>query len=153
MFHMVAVYHALGSKVKSLRDHAGLPRAWAGRRLLTRPAAVDTMKMFGPATTGYAADRILPIVASDRQIPVPPDGMVEVNGQMTEEKIARINALSQKARTPEGLTEAEHEERRLLREEYIAAFRMNLQVQLDNMYVLDEHGNERKLERRSKAKH
>ena len=39
------------------------------------------------------------------------------------------------------------------REEYIAAFRMNLQVQLDNMYVLDEHGNERKLERRSKNRH
>lgn len=111
------------------------------------------MKMFGPATTGYAADRVLPIVASDQQIPVPPDGMVEVNGQMDPEKIARINALAQKARTPEGLTAEEHEERRLLREEYIAAFRTNLQRQLDNMYVLDEHGNERKLEQRAQTRH
>lgn len=72
---------------------------------------------------------------------------------MEPEKIARINALARKARTAEGLTEPEIEEQRLLREEYIAGFRLSLQLQLDNMYILDEEGNEQKLQKRKEQKH
>lgn len=39
---------------------------------------------------------------------------------MDEKKIARINALAKKARTPEGLTPAEKEEQNALRTEYRA---------------------------------
>ena len=43
-----------------------------------------------------------------------------------EAKIRRINELSRKAKSPEGLTEEEIKERTLLRQEYVAAVRMNL---------------------------
>ncbi len=58
---------------------------------------------------------------------------------MTEEKIARINALYHKAKT-EGLTEAEKEEQTLLRKEYIASFRKNLKAQLDTIDVQNPDG-------------
>ena len=61
-----------------------------------------------------------------------------------EEKIQRINALARKAKSPEGLTEAEVQERAQLRQEYVAAVRMNLQAQLENTYIMDEQGNKRK---------
>ena len=38
---------------------------------------------------------------------------------MTDEKIKRINELSRKSRTPEGLTEQEKAEQAALRREYI----------------------------------
>lgn len=52
---------------------------------------------------------------------------------MTQERIARINALAQKACTPEGLTPEEAAEQRQLREEYIAAVRENLRAQLEGL--------------------
>ena len=52
---------------------------------------------------------------------------------MTQERIARINALAQKACTPEGLTTEEAAEQRQLREEYIAAVRENLRAQLEGL--------------------
>ena len=58
---------------------------------------------------------------------------------MTEEKIARINALAKKAKT-EGLTEAEQAEQQALRQEYIESFRRNLKSQLDNTVVLNPDG-------------
>ncbi|MDO4270816.1 MAG: DUF896 domain-containing protein [Eubacteriales bacterium] len=63
---------------------------------------------------------------------------------MTDEKIARINALAQKAKT-EGLTEAERAEQKALREEYIAGFRKSLKAQLDNTVVLNPDGTSYKL--------
>ncbi len=65
-----------------------------------------------------------------------------------EEKIQRINALARKAKSPEGLTEAEVQERAQLRQEYVAAVRMNLQAQLENTYIMDEQGNKRKLHKK-----
>ena len=65
-----------------------------------------------------------------------------------EEKIQRINALARKAKSPEGLTEAEVQERTRLRQEYVAAVRMNLQAQLENTYIMDEQGNKRKLHKK-----
>ena len=63
---------------------------------------------------------------------------------MTQEAIARINALARKAKT-EGLTPEEMAERDRLRQEYIAAVRENLRAQLDNTYLVDEKGNKRPL--------
>ncbi|MGM9662481.1 MAG: DUF896 domain-containing protein [Oscillospiraceae bacterium] len=66
---------------------------------------------------------------------------------MEQWKIDRINALARKAKT-QGLTEEETAERAALRQEYVAAVVGNLTAQLDNTYVVDEHGNKRKLRRR-----
>ncbi len=65
-----------------------------------------------------------------------------------EKKIQRINELARKAKSPEGLTEAEVKERTLLRQEYVAAVRMNLQGQLENTYIVDEQGNKHKLHKK-----
>ena len=51
---------------------------------------------------------------------------------ITQEKIARINALAKKAKTPEGLTPEETAERAALRREYLDAFKQSLTAQLDN---------------------
>ena len=63
---------------------------------------------------------------------------------MTQEKIDRINELARKAKT-EGLTPEETAERDVLRKEYIESVRRSLRGQLDNTYIVDEHGNKRKL--------
>lgn len=63
---------------------------------------------------------------------------------MLKDTIARINELARKAKT-EPLTEEELAERDALRKEYIAAVKRNLTAQLDNTYLVDEHGNKRKL--------
>ena len=54
---------------------------------------------------------------------------------MEQEKIDRLNALAQKAKTDEGLTEAEKQERGLLRREYLDAIRANLEQQLEHTYL------------------
>ena len=64
---------------------------------------------------------------------------------MNQEKIDRINALARKAKTPEGLTEAELRERDALRREYIDSVVGNLRGQLDNTYLVDKQGNKKKL--------
>jgi uncharacterized protein YnzC (UPF0291/DUF896 family) len=66
---------------------------------------------------------------------------------MLDERIARLNELTKKASCGE-LTAEETQERAQLRREYIDAFRASLTAQLDNTYILDEHGNKRKLQRR-----
>ena len=48
-------------------------------------------------------------------------------------KIDRINELSKKSKTLEGLTDSEKTPQKSLREEYIAAFRENLKAQLDQI--------------------
>lgn len=58
---------------------------------------------------------------------------------MTEEKIARINALYHKSKA-EGLTAEEKMEQATLRKEYIAAIRADLQGTLDNVSVLKPDG-------------
>lgn len=63
---------------------------------------------------------------------------------MEQAKIARINALAHKAKA-EGLTPEETAERDALRREYIAAVRASLVGQLENTYIVDEHGNKRKI--------
>ena len=67
---------------------------------------------------------------------------------MLEEKLLRINELAKKAKTPEGLTDAEKAEQQQLRQEYIAEWRQGVTQVLDNTYIMDEHGNKRKLEKK-----
>ncbi len=54
---------------------------------------------------------------------------------MEQEKIDRLNALARKAKADEGLTEAEKQERGLLRREYLDAIRANLEQQLEHTYL------------------
>ncbi|MDD6275245.1 MAG: DUF896 domain-containing protein [Clostridia bacterium] len=71
---------------------------------------------------------------------------------MEQSRIDRINELARKARTPEGLTDAEIAERDILRAEYIASFRQSLVSQLENTYIVDEHGNKRKVTSKKKRR-
>ena len=64
---------------------------------------------------------------------------------MDQKQIDRLNELAKKAKSPEGLTEWETAERAALRREYIDLVVGNLARELDNTYVVDEHGNKRKL--------
>ncbi len=53
--------------------------------------------------------------------------------------IERINELARKARA-EGLTPEEKAEQQKLRQEYIAAVRMNLRTQLDSIDIQEKDG-------------
>ncbi len=66
---------------------------------------------------------------------------------MTQEKIARINALARKAKA-EDLTPEELAERDTLRKEYVAAVKASLTGHLDNTWIVDEKGNKRKLRKK-----
>ena len=66
---------------------------------------------------------------------------------MATDRLNRINELAQKAKTV-GLTPEEEAERDQLRKEYLAAFRQNLQAQLDSVVVVDEHGNRTRLKKK-----
>lgn len=57
---------------------------------------------------------------------------------ITKELINRINALSRKQRSPEGLTEEEKQEQARLRQEYLAGFRENMKSVLDRIEIVDE---------------
>lgn len=59
---------------------------------------------------------------------------------MTEEKIARINELYHKSKA-EGLSEQEKEEQAVLRKEYIAAIRNNMQQTLNNVSIKNPDGS------------
>lgn len=59
---------------------------------------------------------------------------------ITQEKIDRINVLARKSKA-EGLTEQEKKEQALLRQEYIAAVRINLRSQLDNIDMVNPDGS------------
>lgn len=59
---------------------------------------------------------------------------------MDIERINRINVLAHKAKSV-GLTEEEKKERDALRKEYIAAIRMNIRTQLDNIDIQEADGS------------
>lgn len=69
---------------------------------------------------------------------------------MNQQQIDRINALARKAKSPEGLTEAEKEEQALLRRAYIDAVVGSLKGQLDRTVIVDEAGRRRRLRARDK---
>lgn len=56
---------------------------------------------------------------------------------MTEEKIARINELYRKSKTPGGLTAEEKAEQEQLRNEFRRGVKANLEGQLQNIEIVD----------------
>ncbi|MCR4601531.1 MAG: DUF896 domain-containing protein [Clostridia bacterium] len=68
---------------------------------------------------------------------------------ITQEKIDRINELARKAKAGV-LTEEEIEERVVLRQEYIASFKINLRSQLENMSIVDTDGTVIPVKKREK---
>ncbi len=66
----------------------------------------------------------------------------------SQDKIKRINDLAKKAKA-EGLTPHEKEEQQLLRQEYMKAFRGNLQYTLDSVVIVDQKGNRTPLKPKS----
>lgn len=58
---------------------------------------------------------------------------------MLEEKIQRINELYRKSKE-EGLTTEELQEQKVLRAEYIDAFKRNLRGQLNNISIQEKDG-------------
>ncbi len=67
---------------------------------------------------------------------------------ITDEKVARINELARKSRTPEGLTEAEKAEQAALRREYVDAVKQSLEGHLQNTVILEPTGEKRKLKKK-----
>ena len=64
-----------------------------------------------------------------------------------ETLIKRINELSKKSRE-QGLTDEEKSEQAVLRQEYIKKFRQGMENTLQNVYIMDEKGNKRKVEKK-----
>ncbi len=64
-----------------------------------------------------------------------------------EKLIERINELARKSRG-EGLTEEEKAEQAQLRQRYIQAFRQGFANTMENVYIMDEQGNKKKVEKR-----
>ena len=67
---------------------------------------------------------------------------------MAQTKIDRINELARKAKSPEGLTQQEEQERAALRREYVDAVLGNLQGQLDHTYLQRPDGSKEKLKKK-----
>ena len=66
-----------------------------------------------------------------------------------DELIKRINELYAKSKA-EGLSDAEKEEQTLLRQKYIKAFRQGMSNTMESVYIMDENGNKKKVEKRNK---
>ena len=69
---------------------------------------------------------------------------------MEQWKKDRISELTRISRDRE-LTEAEQEERKLLRAEYLQSWKESVVGTLDNTYLVDDDGNKRKLERKERT--
>ena len=69
---------------------------------------------------------------------------------VTQQQIDRINELSRKSKTEQGLTPEEKEEQQILRRAYIDSFKESLVANLEKTYIVDEHGNKRKVKRHKK---
>lgn len=64
-----------------------------------------------------------------------------------EKLVKRINELAKKSRE-EGLSEAEKTEQAKLRQQYIMKFRQGMENTLSNVYIMDERGNKKKIEKK-----
>lgn len=66
---------------------------------------------------------------------------------MEKEKIERINELARKKKTV-GLTVEEMEEQAVLRRQYLDEFRESVRGTLDQVYIQQEDGSYKKLEKK-----
>lgn len=66
---------------------------------------------------------------------------------LTQEKINRINQLAKKSKEV-GLTEQEKKEQSILRQEYIKDIKRNLSNTLENLVIVNEEGQEKKLNKK-----
>ena len=66
---------------------------------------------------------------------------------MEKEKIERINELARKKKTV-GLTVEELEEQAVLRRQYLDEFRESVRGTLDQVYIQQEDGSHKKLEKK-----
>ena len=66
---------------------------------------------------------------------------------ITDDKVARINALAKKARE-QGLSEEEKAEQAALRREYVDAVKASLEGHLQNTVVVRPDGSKKKLTKR-----
>ena len=64
-----------------------------------------------------------------------------------EKLIKRINELAKKSRE-QGLNEEEKAEQTTLRQEYIKRFRYGMENTMSNVYIMDENGNKKKIEKK-----
>ncbi|WP_430609145.1 DUF896 family protein [Enterococcus sp. DIV0876] len=60
---------------------------------------------------------------------------------LSPEKLARINALAKKKKS-DGLTDAEAREQKVLREEYLTAFRGGMRHHIEGMKIVDPEGTD-----------
>lgn len=68
---------------------------------------------------------------------------------MTDEKLNRINELAHLSKE-RALTEEEKSEQAALRKQYIAEWRRGAEQVLESVYLVDEHGTQRKLPKKKK---
>jgi len=68
-----------------------------------------------------------------------------------EKLIERINVLARKDRA-EGLSDEEKAEQAQLRAKYIQAFRQGFTNTMSNVYIVDENGNKKKVEKKHNSK-
>ena len=64
-----------------------------------------------------------------------------------EKLIKRINELAKKSKE-QGLSEEEKAEQATLRQEYIRRFRQGFENTMSSVYIMDEKGNKRKVEKK-----
>lgn len=64
-----------------------------------------------------------------------------------EKLLKRINELARKSREQD-LSEEEKSEQAKLRQEYLKLFRQGMESTLSNVYIMDEQGNKRKVEKK-----
>ena len=69
---------------------------------------------------------------------------------MTEEMIQRINFLARKSRE-EGLSEVEKQEQAELRQKYINMFRQGVENTMSSVYIVDEKGNKKKVQKKKRS--
>lgn len=69
---------------------------------------------------------------------------------MTEEMIQRINFLARKSRE-EGLSEVEKQEQAELRQKYIKMFRQGVENTMSSVYIVDEKGNKKKVQKKKRS--
>ena len=64
-----------------------------------------------------------------------------------EKLLKRINELARKSRE-QGLTEEEKAEQAELRKAYLKKFREGMENTLNSVYIMDENGNKKKVEKK-----